>query len=155
MAEGKGVALAILGIVAVIAVVGLVLLFSGATAKVASSSYNAMNLYGGNLNRGPEGETGFVRYSTNRATQGRLYSDQWSDDFRDRNQDTGTMEAPRALYNQDYKRTGPVLPDKCPSEYFGEYRDPVTSLYAWDACVQSPVDPAFYCCPAGNAPAYG
>ena len=37
--EGKGIALAILGIVAVIAVVGLVLLFQGAkTAKIADAS---------------------------------------------------------------------------------------------------------------------
>lgn len=43
--EGKGVALAILGVVAVIAVVGLVLLFSGATAKVSLPS----KVYGGAL----------------------------------------------------------------------------------------------------------
>lgn len=36
--EGKGVALAILGIVAVIAVVGLILLFTGATGKYVGSS---------------------------------------------------------------------------------------------------------------------
>ncbi len=42
--EGKGVAMAILGIVAVIAVVGLVLLFTGATGKV-SAPYQ--KLYGG------------------------------------------------------------------------------------------------------------
>jgi hypothetical protein len=42
--EGKGVAMAILGIVAVIAVVGLVLLFTGATGK---------GLYGGELTRVP------------------------------------------------------------------------------------------------------
>ena len=35
MTEGKGIALAILGVVAVIAVVGLVLLFTGATGKVS------------------------------------------------------------------------------------------------------------------------
>jgi hypothetical protein len=44
MEEGKTVAHAILGIVAVIAVVGLVLLFSGATG---------MGLYGGELTRVP------------------------------------------------------------------------------------------------------
>lgn len=37
--EGKGIALAILGIVAVIAVVGLVLLFTGATGKYVLPSY--------------------------------------------------------------------------------------------------------------------
>ncbi len=44
MEEGKGIAMAILGIVAVIAVVGLVLLFTGATGK---------GLYGGELTRVP------------------------------------------------------------------------------------------------------
>jgi hypothetical protein len=44
MEEGKGVAMAILGIVAVIAVVGLVLLFKSATG---------MGLYGGELTRIP------------------------------------------------------------------------------------------------------
>ena len=42
--EGKGVAMAILGIVAVIAVVGLVLLFTGATGKI---SYGQPKVYGG------------------------------------------------------------------------------------------------------------
>ncbi len=37
--EGKGVALAILGVVAIIAVVGLVLLFSGAVGKFVQPSY--------------------------------------------------------------------------------------------------------------------
>ena len=41
--EGKGVALAILGIVAVIAVVGLVLLFTNATGK---------GIYGGQMRQG-------------------------------------------------------------------------------------------------------
>ena len=46
--EGKGVALAILGIVAVIAVVGLILLFTGATAKVSApfeKTYGGVNRY--------------------------------------------------------------------------------------------------------------
>lgn len=43
--EGKGVALAILGVVAVIAVVGLVLLFSGATGKVSEGGINNAKLY--------------------------------------------------------------------------------------------------------------
>ncbi|MEM4247097.1 MAG: hypothetical protein QXR48_03875 [Candidatus Woesearchaeota archaeon] len=42
--EGKGVAMAILGIVAVIAVVGLVLLFTGATGKVSAG---LPKVYGG------------------------------------------------------------------------------------------------------------
>jgi hypothetical protein len=49
--ESKGVALAILGIVAVIAVVGLVLLFKGATGKVVDTSMTFPNakVYGGAL----------------------------------------------------------------------------------------------------------
>jgi hypothetical protein len=46
--EGKGVALAILGVVAVIAVVGLVLLFTGATGKVSApyeKTYGGVNRY--------------------------------------------------------------------------------------------------------------
>jgi hypothetical protein len=46
--EGKGVALAILGIVAVIAVVGLILLFTGATGNASmgiSKTYGGVNRY--------------------------------------------------------------------------------------------------------------
>lgn len=43
--EGRGVALAILGIVAVIAVVGLVLLFTGATGKMSGGGINNPKLY--------------------------------------------------------------------------------------------------------------
>ncbi len=58
--EGRGVALAILGIIAVIAVVGLVLLFTGATGKVSAPS----KIYGGAL-RGEE-----FPYLTDRTTGG-------------------------------------------------------------------------------------
>jgi len=43
--EGKGVALAILGVVAVIAVVGLVLLFAGSTGKMVQGGINNPNIY--------------------------------------------------------------------------------------------------------------
>jgi hypothetical protein len=43
--EGKGVALAILGVVAVIAVVGLVLLFSGATGNLTEGGINNPKVY--------------------------------------------------------------------------------------------------------------
>jgi hypothetical protein len=46
MEEGKGVSMAILGIVAVVSVVGLVMLFTGATANVAAP---AQKIYGGAL----------------------------------------------------------------------------------------------------------
>ncbi|MEM4247634.1 MAG: hypothetical protein QXR48_00885 [Candidatus Woesearchaeota archaeon] len=42
--EGKGIALAILAIVALIAVVGLILLFKGATAKVSYSYEKPFNM---------------------------------------------------------------------------------------------------------------
>ncbi len=48
MAEGKGVALAILGIVAVIAVVGLIMLFKGGTGEVVVGGiYGPDKTYGG------------------------------------------------------------------------------------------------------------
>ncbi|MEM4247101.1 MAG: hypothetical protein QXR48_03895 [Candidatus Woesearchaeota archaeon] len=52
--EGKGVALAILGIVAVIAVVGLVLLFTGATGKY--TAYGMPKLYPGKVVKGETGQ---------------------------------------------------------------------------------------------------
>lgn len=52
--EGKGVALAILGIVAVIAVVGLVLLFSGGTGGFVGG-YGSPKIYPGKV---VQGETG-------------------------------------------------------------------------------------------------
>ena len=51
--EGKGIAFAILGIVAVIAVVGLVLLFKGATGKAINYAYGVDKVYGG-INYGQE-----------------------------------------------------------------------------------------------------
>jgi hypothetical protein len=52
--EGHGVSLAILGIVAVIAVVGLVLLFNGAIGQAIASNpaFPAAKIYGGNLRQG-------------------------------------------------------------------------------------------------------
>jgi hypothetical protein len=54
MDEGKGVALAILGIVALIAVVGLVLLFKGGTGNYVS--YNVPKLYPGKVVKGETGQ---------------------------------------------------------------------------------------------------
>jgi hypothetical protein len=54
MEEGKGVALAILGVVAVIAVVGLVLLFKGGTGDYVS--YNMPKLYPGKVLQGETGQ---------------------------------------------------------------------------------------------------
>ncbi|MEM4242425.1 MAG: hypothetical protein QXM31_00820 [Candidatus Woesearchaeota archaeon] len=52
--EGKGVALAILGIVAVIAVVGLILLFTGATGDYAA--FGVPKLYPGKVVKGEIGQ---------------------------------------------------------------------------------------------------
>ena len=57
--EGRGVALAILGIVAVIAVVGLVLLFTGATGEMNYGyimDYGAAKLYPGKVVKGETGQ---------------------------------------------------------------------------------------------------
>jgi hypothetical protein len=69
MSEGKGVALAILGIVALIAVVGLVLLFSGKmTGNVVApgaeiyGGYGANKLYGGNYRVQESAPRGAVSY---------------------------------------------------------------------------------------------
>jgi hypothetical protein len=133
MAEQKGVAMAILGIVALIAVVGLVMLFSGATGKSVNPSYGD-KLYGGDLTRGPMYEDGFVRYSTNRLTSGPLYGYMYGDeDFRARNQDTGNASAPYGEYDTDYKRTPPILNNPCP---FPPYSSPTTLQYAqMDHCI--------------------
>ncbi len=53
--EGKGVALAILGIVAVIAVVGLVLLFSGSTGGFVGG-YGSPKVYPGKVFQGETGQ---------------------------------------------------------------------------------------------------
>jgi hypothetical protein len=141
--EGKGIAMAILGIVAVIAVVGLVLLFKGgATGNVAGSTAGAKIYGGGEIARGLDqyrSDDQFTRYSDNRATHGRLYSYDWSDDFRDRIEDSGNG-VPYATYNADYKRGGPVKDNPCP---FPPYSDKVTGLYAQGReCLPAGVDPA-------------
>ncbi len=132
--EGKGVALAILGIVAVLAVVGLVLLFKGATGKVAGTVGD--KLYGGggiahdkDQYQDPEG---FVRYSDNRVYSGALYV------YPDRIKDSGNG-VPEATYDQDYRRTGPIMDNPCP---YPPYTDRVTALYASGReCVPSGMNP--------------
>jgi hypothetical protein len=141
--EGKGVALAILGIVAVIAVVGLVLLFTGATGKVASS-YGDAKVYGGgeiahglDQYRDPEG---YVRYQTPRPYE--FEEGVWPE----RLMDSGENEPPAPVYGQDYKRTGPVLDNPCP---YPPYTDKTTGLYAEGRdCVpsESPGYEDFLCC---------
>ena len=141
--EGKGIALAILGIVAVIAVVGLVLLFKGGTGKVAYSTAGAKVYGGGEIAhdldqyRDPQE---FVRYSDNRAYAGANFV------YPERHEDTGDSPVPQTTYDSDYKRTGPILDNPCP---YPPYTDKTTSLYARGRdCVgsESPGYEEFLCC---------
>ncbi len=120
--EGKGVALAILGIVAVIAVVGLIMLFTGATGKFAAGGDK---LYGGGgLAHGQDQYTdpeGYVRYATPRPYEFE------EGEFPGRLQDSGDLPPPDVLYDASYKRTGPVKDNPCP---YPPYNDRVTPLYA-------------------------
>ena len=155
--EGKGIAFAILGIVAVIAIVGLVLLFKGGTGNVVSSNY-APKLYGGGeIAHGMDQYTngGFVRYSDNRVYAGAGYI------FPERIQDTGGAPVPTPTYDYDPKRTGPVQDNPCP------YTPYTVRVRAIDAgvrnCIRSGVMPEedisdgriprgyedFYCCTPG------
>jgi len=110
--EGKGVAYAILGIVAVIAVVGLVLLFKGASGNVAlQASSDLAKVYGGGeiahgLDQYSDG--GFVRYSDGRVYAGAGYI------FPERIKDTGGAPVPTPTIDSDRKRTGPILDNPCP-----------------------------------------
>ncbi len=151
--EGKGVAFAILGIVAVIAVVGLVLLFKGATGKMAT--YNQPKVYGGGeiahgLDQYSDG--GFVRYSDDRVYAGAGYV------FPERVKDTGGAPVPQPTYDSDYKRTGPIKDNPCP---YVPYTVKVTAVNAAGRnCIRSGMMPEeaisdgripygyedFYCC---------
>ncbi len=134
--EGKGVALAILGIVAVIAVVGLVLLFKGATAKVAYTTGGAKVYGGGEIAHGldqyrdPEG---YVRYATPRPIEGEEYI------YPDRIKDSGDNPPPYVMLDNNYRRTGPVLGNACP---YPPYTRAVTRLYAkGQDCVEQGFNP--------------
>ncbi len=155
--EGKGIAFAILGIVAVIAVVGLVLLFKGWTADVAYTTGGAKLYGGGELAHGMDQYTdgGFVRYSDERVYAGASYV------FPERIKDTGGAPVPSPTYDTDYKRTGPTKDNPCP------YTPYTVRVRAIDAgvreCIRSGVMPEedisegripvgyedFYCCTPG------
>jgi hypothetical protein len=111
--EGKGVALAILGIVAVIAVVGLILLFKGAsTGGFAGTDLNSpgQKVYGGGgISRGlNQYESGYERYSSGRVLAGAQYTGNIQ------HADTGDHAVPEPTIDQDPKRTGSVLNNQCP-----------------------------------------
>ncbi|MEM2916152.1 MAG: hypothetical protein QXT19_02235 [Candidatus Woesearchaeota archaeon] len=150
--EGKGVAYAILGIVAVIAVVGLVLLFKGGAGKVVLEQ---PKVYGGGeirygLDQYQNG--GFVRYSDGRIYAGAGYV------FPERIKDTGGAPVPTPTYDSDYKRTGPIKDNPCP---YAPYTVKVTAINAAGRnCIRSGIMPEeaisdgripagyedFYCC---------
>lgn len=142
--EGKGVALAILGIVAVIAVVGLILLFKGGTTgNVAGTTAGAKIYGGGEIAHGldqyqdPEG---YVRYSTPRPLEGEEYI------YSERIKDSGDNPPPEVTLDSNYRRTGPIMDNPCP---YPPYTDKVTALYAAGReCMQSemPEYQDFYCC---------
>ncbi|MEM4246805.1 MAG: hypothetical protein QXR48_00135 [Candidatus Woesearchaeota archaeon] len=150
--EGKGVAYAILGIVAVIAVVGLVLLFKGGAGKVVMEQPKVYG--GGEITYGLDqySDGGFVRYSDNRVYAGAEYV------FPERIKDTGGAPVPIPTYNSDYKRTGPVKDNPCP---YAPYTVKVTAINAAGRnCIRSGIMPEeaisdgripsgyedFYCC---------
>ncbi|MEM4239612.1 MAG: hypothetical protein QXM31_00385 [Candidatus Woesearchaeota archaeon] len=151
--ESKGVAYAILGIVAVIAVVGLVLLFKGATAKVAAANQYAKVYGGGEIAHDLDqyqDPMGFVRYSDNRVYAGAGYV------FPERIQDTGGAPVPVPTYDSDYKRTGPIKDNPCP---YPPYVVKMTAPNAGENCIRSGENPNvgsegrvpagyedFYCC---------
>ena len=141
--EGKGVALAILGIVAVIAVVGLILLFTGATGQVTASGGSAKVYGGGEIAHGLDqyrDPDGYVRYQTPRPLE---FEEGL---FPARLRDSGDRDPPETTLANDYKRTGPIMDNPCP---YPPYTDKVTALYAASRdCMQSeaPGYEDFYCC---------
>jgi hypothetical protein len=152
--EGKGVAFAILGIVAVIAVVGLVLLFKGMAGQVASAMEPAKVYGGGEITHGLDqyrDPMGYVRYSDGRVYAGAGYI------FPERIQDTGGAPVPVPTIDTDPKRTGPIIDSSCP---YPPYTARVTATKAAGRnCIRSGVNPDvasegripqgfedFYCC---------
>ncbi len=155
--EGKAVAFAILGIVAVIAIVGLVLLFKGWTAEVAYTTAGAKIYGGGEIAHGLDqyADGGVVRYGDNRVYSGAEYV------FPERIKDTGGAPVPSPTYNTDYKRTGPVKDNPCP---YAPYTVKTTAVNAVGRnCIRSGIMPEeavsdgripygyedFYCCTPG------
>jgi len=67
MEESKGIALAVLGIVAVLAVVGLVLLFTSANTGMVARNYGAFGAYSGDRSNDvdPTRRTSLYSYSEN------------------------------------------------------------------------------------------
>ncbi len=130
MSEGRGVALAIFGIVALIAVVGLVLLFSGRmTGKVTDPYlYGDDKLYGG-------GQHGIeLPYTLNRVVKGVRYTPEF--------QDVVEIGGPRSV-----ERVPSLTTKNCPRglHYYGS-RNIMALGDNTEACVNA-YDNAGLCCP--------
>jgi hypothetical protein len=131
--EGKGIALAILGIVAVIAVVGLVLLFTGATGKVSLPN----KVYGGALQGDP------FPYLTDRSSGGYF----------------NTAGTPDAIYYPAGAYTEKPVPLELQedAQFYGESASGTDSFTTYNRqeyyvpsgqiCAAGPMDPGFRCPP--------
>lgn len=145
MAE-KGVAMAILGIVAVIAVVGLVLLFSGATGEAVLPG--ASKVYGGATRQSSDytrqvGET-VQRYVT--PVPGDFSE---TGGLPDGNYPVGPYYAYQKSYYRDYFE---FQRDPCPDKAFPvvEDRANVRARIGVD-CFPSEVRPDMFCCALGGS----
>lgn len=132
--EGRGVALAILGIVAVIAVVGLVLLFTGATAKVSAPF---QKVYGG-VHYGEE-----FPYLVSRSSGGYAST-------------PGEPPAPDASYSPaGFYTEDPGVELQEDAEFYGERARGTDSFTTYNRqpyyvpsgqiCAAGPTDPGFRC----------
>jgi hypothetical protein len=124
--EGKGVALAILGIVAVIAVVGLVLLFKGASGQ---------GVYGGAMR---QGESEIRPYGEH---PGRYVTPVPAEIFPEGAYYDGYKGTDRAWW--EYRR------NPCPDAGYPAIQDPA-SVGGRQDCVPSAVRQGFLCCPLGG-----
>ena len=125
----KGVSLAILGVVAVIAVVGLILLFNGATANVVVPGVS--KAYGGALRQGesdlrPIGETP-LRYTS-----------------PVENPDLQQYSQQESYYRASFEFNRDTCPDPVRPVIFSESRA------AHPDCVRSQVKTDLFCCPIGG-----
>ncbi len=161
MEEGKGVAMAILGMVAVISVVGLVLLFNGATANVVTPG-GAKVYGGGEIAHGLDqyqDPGSYVRYSTPRP----LEFEEGIDPARNRE----GAEWPDVVLDSNYRRTGPIeeyVAGGATTCHYPPYSDRLTELYAKGDCIplgynpnteeqEEPIAPgyeSYACCDAGG-----
>jgi hypothetical protein len=138
MAEGKGVALAILGIVALIAVVGLVLLFSGKTTGgvVANDPIYGQNKVYGGWNR--------VQEESPRGTVGLPNAGSWVKGVpvTQEGQPVAVVGGSQAIARV------PSLQTTCPN---GQIRVGSRGILRltdseWETCVPSDIGDGSYCC---------